>query len=105
MPDQLPETVKATQSKKFWAFLISEITWKVLVVLVLFFISNAVAQMVIAFALIIIAGFVEAGYILGQASLDKYLKVAKIAVDGGHDLKLKGMEITAPKKSELEQKS
>jgi hypothetical protein len=40
----------------------------------------------IMMAIILIAGFIEAGYIIGQAALDKYVRVAEIAVGAGHGL-------------------
>ena len=85
------------QSTKFVAFLISEITWKVItcVVLVLGMKNGSVDLMVgsIILSCVLIAGFIEAGYILGQSSLDKYLGLAQIAAQNGHSIKLKGAEI------------
>jgi hypothetical protein len=70
------------QSKKFIAYLIAEILWKVILLWVLVdglsedrldMISGAVAV-----TIILVAGFLEAGFILGQASLDKFVRVAQI---------------------------
>lgn len=86
------------QSKKFVAFLVSEATWKVIIglILVLGMKNSSVDLMVgsIILACVLIAGFVEAGYIIGQASLDKYTRLAQIAASNGHSLKLKGAEFT-----------
>jgi hypothetical protein len=74
------------QSKKFLSFLTSEITWKILAGLVLFWGRDAMDEstFVIMLAIVLVAGFVETGFILGQASLDKFVRLAKIAsLNGG----------------------
>lgn len=71
------------QSKKFAAFLISEVTWKIVLLYVLIEYGEKIdhyAFMVIL-ALIITSGCLQIGYILGQAALDKYTAVAKSAID------------------------
>ena len=94
-------TKRKLQSKKFVAYLVAEITWKALAVLVLFWGKDAIPTQVwvCLISIIVVAGFIEAGYILGQSSLDKYLRIAQIAVDAGHDISLKGIELTAPQKA------
>ena len=71
------------QSKKFVAYLVAEITWKALAVLVLFWGKDSIPTQVwaILLAIILVAGFVEVGYILGQAALEKYIQVAQIAAN------------------------
>lgn len=75
------------QSKKFVAFLVQEITWKVILgaVLILGIKEGKIDHFIaaISFVVILVAGFNEAGYILGQASLDKYVRLAQIAADAG----------------------
>lgn len=93
-----PGSESPFQSKKFIAYLIAELTWKILAGLVLFWGKDAMPGTVFLLmsGIIIIAGFIEAGYILGQASLDKYLKVTEIAVNAGHEISM-GKEIKITK--------
>jgi len=91
------------RSKKFIAFLVSESTWKVLAALVLFWGKDSIPQQVfvILLAIIVVAGFVEAGYIIGQASLDKYVRIAEIATQNGKEFSMKGVTVKgAPKADE-----
>lgn len=85
------------QSKKFVAFLVAEATWKVIIIVILVMgMKNATIDLMVGsimLACVLIAGFVEAGYIIGQGSLDKYLGLAQIAAQNGHSIKLKGAEI------------
>ena len=39
-------------------------------------------------AIILVAGFVEVAYIGGQSMVDRYLKVAELAVNAGHALEI-----------------
>jgi len=82
------------QSKKFAAFLVAEATWKILAALVLFWGRDSITTQVwvILLAIIVVAGFVEVGYIVGQQALDKYVRVAQIAADAGQTIKMKGVE-------------
>jgi hypothetical protein len=91
------------RSKKFIAFMASEFTWKILAALVLFWGKDSIPQQVfiILLAIIIVAGFVETGYIIGQASLDKFVRVAEIAVANGKQFSMKGMSVEGtPKPAE-----
>jgi hypothetical protein len=79
MARQLP-----LDSKKFLAFLLCEITWKVvlLVALVVFreeFSEVGMSAWWFMISIVVTVGFVEIGYIGGQAWLDRYVKVAEIA--------------------------
>ena len=69
-------------SKKFVAFLVSEVTWKVLVGLIvcLAYKDNKLEwnALLSVLAVVIIAGFVEVAYLGGQTMLDRYIQVAKI---------------------------
>lgn len=85
------------QSKKFVAFLVAEATWKIIIgiILIMGMRNGTVDVMVgsIILACVFIVGFVEAGYIIGQASLDKYLGLAQIAAESGQTFKLKHVEL------------
>ena len=83
------------KSKKFIAFLVAEMTWKAVMILVLFWGKDSFTNQVwwIMMSLVLVTGFVEAGYIIGQASLDKYVKVAQIAAGNGKKLTMKGVSI------------
>jgi|TARA_R110000824_G_scaffold63518_13_gene166988 hypothetical protein len=81
--DKLP-----LQSKKFAAFLISEVSWKVIILVCVVKLiqesEQAVSLHSIMLTSVIIAGFIEAGYIGGQAWLDRYVKVAQITTGNGN---------------------
>lgn len=85
------------QSKKFVAFLVSEASWKVVlaVILVLGIRADQVDVFLgtIALAVIIVAGFIEAGYIIGQASLDKYTRIAELATNSGQPFSSKSVSV------------
>lgn len=79
MARQLP-----LESKKFLAFLIGELTWKaiLLAALIIFredLTSVGVSAWSFMLSVVVTAGFLEVGYIGGQAWLDRYVKVAEIA--------------------------
>jgi hypothetical protein len=108
MDNMANEKSPMLQSRKFVAFLVAEITWKVLAGLVLFWGKDSISGQVWALllAIIVVAGFVEVLYIGNQAALDKYIKVAQIAADAGRALSMKGITIggdpaveTPPKKT------
>lgn len=89
MPEEVDmSTENPLQSRKFVAYLVAEITWKILAILVLFWGRDSIPQQVwvILMSVIIVAGFIEAVYIGGQAALDKYIQVAKIASLNGKAL-------------------
>lgn len=78
------------QSKKFLAYLLAEATWKLILAITLWttkdvLIARAdidgggVGLWAFMLAIVLVAGFIEAGFILGQAALDKYVRVASIA--------------------------
>lgn len=70
------------RSKKFAAYLVGELTWKLLIFYVILEYKNAIdhyAFMVLV-AMIITSGFLQVGYILGQAALDKYTHLAETSV-------------------------
>lgn len=86
------------QSRKFLAYLVAEITWKVaLLVVMVLGMKNGTIDLItgsIALAIVLVAGFVEAGYIIGQGSLDKYTRLAQIAVSNNKSMSMKGLTLT-----------
>lgn len=97
------------KSKKFIAFLISEITWKMLAAFVLMWAWNDAAigfnAFIILLAIIVVAGFVETGFILGQGSIDKYIRLAQIAADAGSKMVTKGVTIGPSDKAPVPDKT
>jgi len=85
------------QSKKFVAFLVGETTWKIaLIVLLVLGMKEAKIDIFvgsIAMAIVIIAGALEALYIGGQAGLDRYTRIAQIAVNAGQGFEMKGVTL------------
>ena len=77
-----PET--PLQSKKFIAYLIAELTWKIIAVFTLYWGHDKMPGQIfmVLMAIVITAGFLEIGYILGQAYIDKYVRVAEIVANG-----------------------
>lgn len=65
---------RPSSSKKFIAFLISIIGWMIILVLMIFKGTSSLSIM----ATVIVSGFISVGYILGQAALDKYVRMATI---------------------------
>jgi len=95
----MSSTEPPLQSRKFLAYLVAEVTWKValIVLLCLGMKHDAIDLTVgsIALAIVIVAGFIEALYVGGQAALDRYTQIADIAVRGGQGVRLKDVEINA----------
>lgn len=74
------------ESKKFAAWFISEMTWKVILVIALIQWKNDLTQVStgawwLLLSIVVTAGFIGIGFILGQAALDKYVRVAEIAAE------------------------
>ena len=70
---------KPLQSKKFIAYLLADISWKLILVYMLFQLEGKYDyySFFIVLTLILVTGFIQVGYILGQASLDKYIKMVE----------------------------
>ena len=74
-------------SRKFVAFLISEISWKVIIMAIMLIgmkweqVDPWIAGIVMTEVLI--SGFVEVLYLGGQMALDKYIHLATIATSSG----------------------
>lgn len=68
-----------TKSKKFVAYLIADLGWKAILVYLLFQTkaNYNYYSFTLILTLIIITGFIQVGYILGQASLDKYIHMVE----------------------------
>lgn len=88
---------KPLQSKKFVAYLVAESTWKLALLVVLVMgMKNGTIDLIVgslALAIVLVAGFIEVGYIIGQASLDKYVRVAQIVSENGKTVNMKGMQV------------
>ena len=68
-----------TKSKKFIAYLIADLGWKTVLLYLLFQTKTNYNyySFTLILTLIIITGFIQVGYILGQASLDKYIHMVE----------------------------
>jgi len=74
-------------SKKFIAYLVASVLWKAILLCALFVFGDQLKDATMAgwwfmVTTVIIAGFVDVGYIGGQAWLDRYVRVAQITMDG-----------------------
>lgn len=67
------------QSKKFLAYLIADVGWKACIMTLLYQHSDKFtgSTATVMLTLIIVSGFVQVGYILGQAALDKFVAMKK----------------------------
>ena len=82
------------KSKKFVAYLVAEATWKLILLIGLggiIYTQTHPERAIevdtwmywLLFTCVLIAGFVEAGFIGGQAWLDRYIRLALIAANKG----------------------
>ena len=80
-------TARPMQSRKFRAFLLSEFTWKLTLAVVILLNQAAMSPgfFGICMAIILVSGFLEVVYIGSQEALDRYVKVAALAVGGKVD--------------------
>lgn len=71
------------KSKKFIAYLIAEIGWKVLIFNIIYKIGDTLSHqyLVLLLTLVVVSAFIQVGYILGQAALDKYVYLGKAALN------------------------
>ena len=78
MSDKLP-----LKSKKFLAYLIADLGWKIAIFYFLYQLKGKIDHYSfgVMLTLIIVSGFIQVGYILGQAALDKYVKVSEALTD------------------------
>jgi hypothetical protein len=70
------------KSKKFFAYLISEIGWKILIFYVVWEYGKQINHyaFMVLITMIVTSGFIQIGYIIGQAALDKYTHIATTAL-------------------------
>lgn len=82
MPERLKDGVTPMQSKKFLAYLISELTTKGLMGWLILHIGTLdLYETTILIAMIVSSSALTVGYVLGVASLEKYLHAAVEIVD------------------------
>ena len=67
-----------TKSKKFLAYIISDLGWKIIILYTLMHLQSKLDPEELTFLLtvVITSGIIQIGYILGQAALDKYISAA-----------------------------
>lgn len=67
------------KSKKFIAYLIADLGWKFSLFYMLFHLKSQLDHYTFLFmtTLVIVSAFIQVGYILGQAALDKYVHVTE----------------------------
>ena len=73
MQDKMP-----LKSKKFIAYLLAEFGWKLIILFLLYQIQGKIDHytLVLLVTTVIVSGFIQIGYILGQAALDKYTQIS-----------------------------
>jgi hypothetical protein len=94
VPAEIP-TESPLQSKRFIAFMTSEISWSLIIVVLLIVCRTQVA-LPLWVALLVLAigkGAIEGLYLGGQASLDSYVRLAQIAAAAGVRLEHRSMTI------------
>jgi len=84
-PSELEKSPLA--SKKFIAYLLAELSWKIILAVALYTFKEQLSDASawgwwFMITTVLIAGFVEIGFIGGQAWLDKYVRVASIVAQG-----------------------
>jgi hypothetical protein len=75
----------AMQSKKFVAYMVGDLSWTVLLGGGIYWTMSeqSLGLVTVLLAMVIVKGFVSTGYIISQAALDKYTRVAEIASGKG----------------------
>ena len=71
------------KSKKFIAYLIADLGWKIVILYMLMHLQSKLQPSELTFLLtvVITSGVIQIGYILGQAALDKYINAAVEILD------------------------
>lgn len=66
------------KSKKFLAYLMADIGWKVIILYMLMHLQSKLdpEELTFLITVVITSGIIQIGYILGQAALDKYINAA-----------------------------
>ena len=82
------------KSKKFIAYMTSELGWKAILFYLLYHLQGKLDHysLVMLMTVVITSGFIQIGYILGQAALDKYVNAAVEILDNDDDTKTKKPE-------------
>ena len=77
------------KSKKFIAYLIAEIGWKVSLFYLLYQYQAKIEHysFMLLLGIVITSGFIQVGYILGQAALDRYALLAEKTTQNIRDKK------------------
>ena len=77
------------KSKKFLAYLMADIGWKVIILYMLMHLQSKLDPEELTFLLTVVvtSGIIQIGYILGQAALDKYINAAVDIFDKDDDRK------------------
>ena len=71
-------------SKKFLAYMVADLGWKIVLGFLIY--QNCTGDsLVLMLSIVIVSGFVQVGYILGQAALDRYVRVAEISTRLGKE--------------------
>lgn len=92
------------QSKKFIAFLVAEATWKLVLILMIALGDSTwvVANLTLMLTIVLVAGFIEVGFVISQSALDKFVRLAQITakaeVDRAALPKPEAAKIEEPKK-------
>ena len=75
------------KSKKFIAYMTSEFGWKCVIFYLLYHLQGKLDHYSLAMLMtvVITSGFIQIGYILGQAALDKYVNAAVEILDNDED--------------------
>ena len=71
------------KSKKFIAYLVADIGWKIVVLYMLTHLKSKLeaGELTFLMTVVITSGVIQIGYILGQAALDKYINAAVEILD------------------------
>ena len=71
------------KSKKFIAYLLSELGWKIIIGYILYQYQAKIEHysFMLLLGIVITSGFIQVGYILGQAALDRYALLAENTTD------------------------
>ena len=82
------------KSKKFIAYMTSELGWKCTIFYLLYHLQGKLDHysLVMLMTVVITSGFIQIGYILGQAALDKYVTAAVEILDKDENKKQKESE-------------
>ena len=77
------------KSKKFIAYLIADIGWKIIILYMLMHLKAKIeaGELTLLLTVVITSGIIQIGYILGQVALDKYINAAVDIFDKDEDSK------------------